>query len=101
MRLDIYHHMVYDDNCQELDIKKSLESIFHNLKQITMDNAELLALLLADDAKVDKIITEIQALKDLVAASKNVPQDIVDAVNNLGTKLQAADDLNDDSTPES
>ena len=62
-----------------------------------MTNAELLQLLLADDAKVEKIITEIQALKDLIAASQNVPQDIVDAVNNLGTKLQAADDLNPDA----
>ncbi len=62
-----------------------------------MTNAELLALLLADDAKVDKIITEIQALKDQVNANPNVPQDIVDAVNSLGTKLQTADDLNADA----
>jgi hypothetical protein len=61
-----------------------------------MTNEELLALLLADDAKVEKIITEIQALKDLVAGSSNVPQDIVDAVNALGSNLQSADDLNPD-----
>ena len=60
MRLDIYHHMVYDDNCRELDIKKSLESIFHTLKQIKMTNAELLELLVADKAQVEKIIAEIQ-----------------------------------------
>ena len=63
-----------------------------------MTNAELLELLLADDAKVDKIITEIQALKDKVNANPGVPQDIVDAVNSLGTKLQSADDMNEDAT---
>ena len=89
--------MVYDDNCKELDIKKSLESIFHTLKQIKMTNAELLELLVADKAQVEKIIAEIQALKDLVAASANVPQDVVDAVNALGTTLQSADDLNPDA----
>lgn len=62
-----------------------------------MTNQELLALLLADDAKVEKIIGEIQALKDLVAAAQNVPQEVVDAVNSLGAKLQAADDMNDDA----
>ena len=97
MRLDIYHHMVYDDNCKELDIKQSLNSIFNILKQIKMTNAELLELLVADKAQVEKIITEIQALKDLVAASANVPQDVVDAVNALGTTLQSADDLNADA----
>lgn len=76
---------------------ESEHEIIKLLKQIIMTNAELLDLLLADDAKVDKIVTEIQALKDLVAASQNVPQDIVDAVNSLGTKLQAADDLNPDA----
>ena len=62
-----------------------------------MTNAELKDLLVASNAKVDKIKTEIQALKDLVAASDNVPQDIVDAVNALGANLQSADDLNPDA----
>ncbi len=82
-----YHFHFHNDDQKE---------ITHKLNQIQMTNAELLELLLADDAKVDKLITEIQALKDLVANSQNVPQNIVDAVNNLGAKLQTADDLNPD-----
>ena len=97
MKIHIYHHIVQDDNCKELDIKQSLNSIFNILKQIKMTNAELLELLVADKAQVEKIIAEIQALKDLVAASANVPQDVVDAVNALGTTLQSADDLNPDA----
>lgn len=73
-----------------------LDVILKKLNQIIMTNAELLQLLLDDNTKVEKIITEIQALKDLVANSQNVPQDVVDAVNNLGTNLQAADDMNPD-----
>lgn len=87
MELHIHIHQHY----------KNETEIINKLKSIQMSNEELLALLLADDAKVDKIITEIQALKDLVASTGNVPQNIVDAINSLGTKLQAADDLNADA----
>lgn len=65
-----------------------------------MTNQELLDKLTAANTKVDKIITEIQALKDLVNQTPNVPQNIVDAVNDLESKLQAADDLNEDATPQ-
>lgn len=67
------------------------------LKQIIMTNEELLAKLTAANAKADKIITEIQALKDLVTGTPDVPQNIIDAVNELEGKLQAADDLNEDA----
>jgi chromosome segregation ATPase len=85
IHIHIHHH-------QENESK-----IIHILNQIQMTNAELKDLLIAANGKVDKVKTEIQALKDLVAASENVPQDVVDAVNALGTNLQAADDLNPDA----
>ena len=53
MRLDIYHHMVYDDNCKELDIKQSLNSIFNILKQIKMEQSELAAQLTASPSSGD------------------------------------------------
>ena len=60
-----------------------------------MDNAELVAKLEAQKAQVDKVIAEIEALKELVANSQNVPQNVVDAVNALGASIQAADDENE------
>lgn len=64
-----------------------------------MTNEELLAKLEASSAKADKIIAEIQALKELVNTTPDVPQNIVDAVTALESKLQAADDLNEDAPP--
>ncbi len=87
--MQIHIHIHQHTNDENIIIKK--------LNQIIMTNAELLELLIADNAKVEKIITEIQALKDLVAGADNVPQNIVDAVNALGTNLQTADDLNEDT----
>ena len=77
---------------------ESEKQILHKLKSIEMTNAELLQLLTDDNTKLEKIITEIQALKDSVNSTPDVPKDIVDAVNKLGTNLQAADDLNEDKT---
>lgn len=88
-----WHH--HEHELQE--IRNQLSLILKNQKNIIMTNAELKDLLTAANAKVDKIKTEIQALKDLVANSGNVPQDVVDAVNALGTNLQSADDLNPDA----
>lgn len=64
-----------------------------------MNNEELLQKLTDANTKVDKITTEIQALKDLVTGTPDVPQNIVDAVTALEAKLQAADDLNEDAQP--
>lgn len=49
--MHIHVHIHYD--------AKKLDAINHQLKKIIMTNQELLDLLLADDAKVEKIITEI------------------------------------------
>ena len=73
------------------------KEILNKLNLIQMTNAELLQLLTDDNTKLEKIITEIQALKDSVNSNPDVPQDIVDAVNKIGTNLQAADDLNADA----
>ena len=77
---------------------ESEKLIIHKLKSIEMTTAELLQLLTDDNTKLEKIITEIQALKDSVNTNPDVPQDIVDAVNKLNGNLQAADDLNADAT---
>ena len=73
------------------------KEILNKLNLIIMKNEELLAKLDSANAKTDKIITEIQALKELVNTTPDVPQNIVDAVNTLESKLQAADDLNEDA----
>ena len=91
--MQIHIHIHRHDH--ETDQK--LTSILHKLNQIQMTNAELLQLLTDDNTKIEKIITEIQALKDSVNSNPDVPQDIVDAVNKIGTNLQAADDLNADA----
>jgi chromosome segregation ATPase len=85
----------HDHELQE--IRNALALLIKQNKKIIMTNQELKDLLVAANAKVDKIKTEIQALKDLVANSGNVPQDVVDAVNALGTNLQSADDLDPDA----
>jgi hypothetical protein len=73
------------------------KEILNKLNLIIMKNEELLAKLDSANAKTDKIITEIQALKELVKTTPDVPQNIVDAVNTLESKLQTADDLNEDA----
>ena len=92
MRLDIYHHFANQHDDKEFHSK--LNSIIQKLNTVIMTNEELKALLVDANTKVDKIKAEIQALKDLVANSTGVPQDVVDAVNALGTNLQSTDDLN-------
>lgn len=71
--------------------------IITKLSQMAQTDAELLAGLQAANAKVDKIKTEIQALKDAVANSTNVPAEIEAAANQLFTNLQSADDMNPDA----
>ena len=79
MRLDIYHHMVYDDNCKELDIKQSLNSIFNILKQIKMEQSEF--------------ALQLTALKEQAAKAK---AEIIKKIDDLGAALESADDV----TPE-
>lgn len=65
-----------------------------------MTNEELVASLEAANAKGQKIITEIEALKSLVGQTPDVPQVVVDAVNNLNATLDQADALNEDAVTE-
>lgn len=97
-------HLHIHDHRKEGDEHKEIMSFLNILKlqnnKIIMTNAELSAKLDAANTKVDKIIVEVQALKDLVGTTPDVPQNIVDAVTALEAKLQAADDLNADATTE-
>lgn len=79
------------------DLHDKVDAINNKLKSIIMTNAELVTKLQEDGVKLDKIITEIQALKDKANTTPDVPQDIVDAVNSLDAKLTAADDMNEDA----
>ena len=101
MRLDIYHHMVYDDNCKELDIKQSLNSIFNILKQIKMEQSELAAQLTALKEQADKAKAEIVAkLADLETAlgeADDVTPEVQAAFDALKTSVQGIDDLNADA----
>lgn len=74
-------------------VAKILSEVKHHTKQlnkIIMTFEELQASLEAANSKIDKIITEI-------TTTPNVPQNIVDLVNTLTGKLQAADDVNPDA----
>lgn len=62
-----------------------------------MTNEELLAQIEAANVKADKVIAEVQALKDLVNTTPDVPQVIVDAVTNLTSKLDQIDAINEDA----
>jgi hypothetical protein len=82
---------------------KILSEVKHQTKQlnkIIMTNEELLAQIEAANAKADKVITEVQALKDLVGTTPDVPQVVVDAVNNLTSKLDQLDAINEDAPTE-
>jgi len=69
--------------------------------KLLMNQQELRQALTDANAKVEKIATEVQALKDTVGNADNVPQEVVDAVNNLAATLQRVDDINpDEGTPE-
>lgn len=52
-------------------------------------------------AQLDKITAEVQAVKDALAAAlaagNTVPAALVDAINAVGVKIQAVDDLNADA----
>lgn len=97
IHIENYHVHNHVDTAEILSLLNIIKLQNH---KIIMTNEELLAKLEAANTKTDKIITEIQALKDLVGQTPDVPQNIVDAVNALEGKLQAADDLNADATTE-
>lgn len=62
-----------------------------------MNHEELKAGLDAANATVDKIKTEIQALKDAIANAGNVPAEVQAAAEALFSNLQSADDMNPDA----
>lgn len=66
------------------------------LYQIQMTQEELKTALDLANAKVDKIKTEIQALKDAIVNAGNVSPEVEAAANQLFTNLQTADDMNPD-----
>lgn len=99
MHIHLHIHDHRKDDEQHKEIMSFLNILKLQNKQIIMTNQELLDKLNAANSKVDKITTEIQALKDLVTTTPDVPQNIVDAVTALEGKLQAADDLNEDAQP--
>lgn len=94
-KIEVHYH----NHIDTAEINSNLNIIKLQVNKIIMKNEELLAKLDAANAKADKIIAEIQALKELVNTTPDVPQNIVDAVNSLESKLQAADDLNEDAPP--
>lgn len=72
------------------------------LEKIIMNQQELLDAVNAANAKVQKITGEIRALKTALdnASHAGVPQELVDAVTQLASNLDAADELNADASAE-
>jgi hypothetical protein len=97
---NLHLHISCNDN--EM-VAKILSEVKHHTKllnKIIMTNEELLAQIEAANAKADKVIAEVQALKDLVGTTPDVPQVIVDAVANLTSKLDQIDAINEDAPAE-
>ncbi len=102
MRLDIYHHMVYDDNCHELDIKQYLNSIIQKLNQMSEAGEEIKQALADAQAKVSKIATDVALLHSKIdALSTNPTADEVAEIKSLAADLNSSLQAVDDSTPES
>ena len=97
MKIHIYHHIVADDNCYELDIKQSLNSIFNILKQIKMEQSELAAQLTTLKDQTEKAKAEILAkLADLDAAlqaADDVTPEVQAAFDALKSSVQGVDDI--------
>jgi hypothetical protein len=91
-------------HCNDSDTAaKILSEVKHHTKilnKLNMTQEELVASLETANAKADKVITEVQALKDLVSTTPDVPQVVVDAVNNLNAKLDQLDAINEDAPVE-
>lgn len=81
----------------QLKHNNKLNLILKNQQKMAQTHEELLAGINSANTKVDKIKTEIQALKDAVANSNNVPAAVEEAANQLFTNLQSADDMNEDA----
>ena len=62
MKIHIYHHIVADDNCYELDIKQSLNSIIQKLNQMSEAGDEIKQALTDAKAKVAKVADDVARL---------------------------------------
>lgn len=61
-------------------------------EHLRMNHAQLLALLVADSAKIADISTKVDALLAAVAAAGDaVPADVQEAANALGSSIDAVD----------
>lgn len=95
-----------------LEAVNFLTRLEHTLKEITMNQAEMKAIVEASEAsveaamvKLDKITTEVQALQTALANSNNTLDPSVEAAvvklsnttDALTAKVQAVDDLNADA----
>lgn len=96
---NLHLHISCNDNEMAAKILSEVKHHTKLLNKIIMTNEELLAQIEAANAKADKVITEVQALKDLVGTTPDVPQVIVDAVNALTGKLDQLDAINEDQAP--
>lgn len=77
------------------------DELFSLLNQIKMDVNEAIQKLNDQGVQLDKVYAEVQTVKNelaaALAAGQTVPQGLVDAINAVGTKIQAIDDLNPDT----
>ncbi len=90
----------YGRHCRAvINALKRQESL---LEKIIMNQQELLDAVNAANAKVQKITGEIQVLKTALdnASHADVPKELVDAVTQLTSNLDAADELNADAPAE-
>lgn len=90
-------------HCQDSETAaKILSEVKHHTKllnKIMATEQEVLEQLDAANAKADKVISEVQALRDEVNTTPGVPESIVERVNSLANKLQQIDDINPDAEP--
>lgn len=96
---NLHLHISCNDNDM---VAKILSEVKHHTKllnKIMATEQEVLAQLDAANAKADKVITEVQALRDEVNTTPGVPESIVSRINDLANKLQAIDDINPDAEP--
>ncbi len=101
MRLDIYHHMVYDDNCHELDIKQYLNSIIQKLNQMSEAGEEIKQALTDAKAKVAKVADDVARLHAKIdALGANPTAEEVAEIKEMSADLNSSLQAVDDSTPE-
>jgi len=102
MKIHIYHHIVADDNCYELDIKQSLNSIIQKLNQMSEAGDEIKQALTDAKAKVAKVADDVARLHAKIdALSTNPTAEEVTEIKEMSADLNSSLQAVDDSTPES